>query len=66
MSNSSQQETGGQNITQQHGGTEQHQPVYLLNQGLQCSLIILIILTAIITNGLIVHNIAKCQVCYQF
>ena len=36
--------------------------VYLLSQPLQCLTIVLIILVAILCNGLIIHNIGKCQV----
>ena len=36
--------------------------VYILNQPVQCILISLIIAIAIICNGLIIHNIGRCQV----
>ena len=36
--------------------------VYLLNQPLQCILISVIIIVAIICNSLIIHNIGRCQV----
>ena len=37
--------------------------VYLLNQPVQCILISLIMVVAIICNALIIHNIGRCQVC---
>jgi hypothetical protein len=36
--------------------------VYLLNQPIQCMLIVIIILIAIICNSLVIHNIWKSQV----
>ena len=36
--------------------------VYLLNQPVQCILISVIIIVAIICNSLIIHNIGRCQV----
>jgi hypothetical protein len=40
--------------------------VYLLNQPVQCILISLIMVVAIICNALIIHNIGRCQVCTLF
>ena len=58
-----------QNYTPTFGGFEANSTtslgfeVYLLNQPVQCILISLIMVVAIICNALIIHNIGRCQVC---
>ena len=40
---------------------EDHQSVYLLNQPIQCLIISIVIMMAIVCNGLVIHNISKCE-----